>query len=180
MTSPGAVSTSYWFRPVPVAIVVCGVDGGSGRRSPACTTGTGRFTARVKLYDDGKTYQKIVGAGGLSGDGAGDPVTQDAANVPYGHHGTGTFAARVKPASGRGAADNAVVGAGGIPGGGRADWSRATPQGRCTGCRGRARAPSGGAGEDRDGLAGVQGPVLALPVTCVTPSVRESLGGHDR
>ncbi|MFB9464549.1 hypothetical protein [Streptomyces cinereospinus] len=97
----------------------------------------------MKLYDDGKTYQKIVGAGGLSGDGAGDPVTQDAANVPYGHHGTGTFAARVKPASGRGAADNAVVGAGGIPGAG--------------GPTGRARLRRGavpGAGDGRGLLRG--------------------------
>ncbi|MFJ8110011.1 FG-GAP repeat domain-containing protein [Streptomyces sp. NPDC096132] len=86
-------------------------------------TSSGRLSARVKLYDNWKTYKKVVGAGDLNGDGIGDLVAQDKANNLYRYYGkgNGTFSARVKLFSGWGSSYNAVVGVGDITGDGKAD-----------------------------------------------------------
>ncbi|TXS42145.1 ATP/GTP-binding protein [Streptomyces sp. uw30] len=86
-------------------------------------TGTGTLSARVKLYDNWKTYKKVVGAGDLNGDGIGDLLAQDTSNNLYRYDGTGrgTFKARVKVFSNWGASYNAVVGVGDITGDGKAD-----------------------------------------------------------
>ncbi|MBQ1093056.1 VCBS repeat-containing protein [Streptomyces sp. B93] len=86
-------------------------------------TSTGRLSSRVKLYDNWKTYKKIIGAGDLNGDGVGDLLAQDKSNNLYRYFGTGkgTFGSRTKVFSGWGASYNAVVGVGDINGDGRAD-----------------------------------------------------------
>ncbi|MGW7262323.1 FG-GAP-like repeat-containing protein [Streptomyces sp. NPDC054842] len=86
-------------------------------------TSTGKLSARVKLYDDWKTYKKIVGAGDLNGDGFGDLLVQDKVNTLYRYNGKGdgTFSARAKVFSDWGSSYNAVVGAGDVTGDGRAD-----------------------------------------------------------
>ncbi|MFG3023040.1 FG-GAP-like repeat-containing protein [Streptomyces sp. NPDC048254] len=86
-------------------------------------TSTGKFSARVKLYDNWKTYKKIVGVGDLNGDGIGDLIAQDKSNNLYRYSGTGrgTFKARVKLFAAWGGSYNAVVGVGDITGDGRAD-----------------------------------------------------------
>ena len=86
-------------------------------------TSAGRLSARVKLYDDWKTYKKVVGAGDLNGDGVGDLVAQDKANNLYRYYGTGKggFGGRVKIATGWGASYNVVVGVGDITGDGKSD-----------------------------------------------------------
>ncbi|MFF3691062.1 FG-GAP repeat domain-containing protein [Streptomyces sp. NPDC002187] len=83
----------------------------------------GKLSARVKLYDNWKTYKKVVGAGDLNGDGIGDLVAQDKSNNLYRYFGmgNGTFGARVKIATNWGASYNGVVGAGDITGDGKAD-----------------------------------------------------------
>ncbi|MEV7345485.1 VCBS repeat-containing protein [Streptomyces sp. NPDC093544] len=86
-------------------------------------TSTGKLSARVKLYDNWKTYKKVVGAGDLNGDGIGDLIAQDKSNNLYRYYGkgNGTFAARVKVSANWGASYNAVVGVGDITGDGKAD-----------------------------------------------------------
>ncbi|MBV7699558.1 VCBS repeat-containing protein [Streptomyces sp. TRM70350] len=86
-------------------------------------TSTGKFAARVKLYDNWKTYKKVVGAGDLNGDGIGDLVAQDKANALYRYYGTGkgAFTSRVKLSSNWGGSYNVVVGVGDITGDGTAD-----------------------------------------------------------
>ncbi|MEU0029699.1 FG-GAP-like repeat-containing protein [Streptomyces sp. NPDC006335] len=86
-------------------------------------TGTGTLSARVKLYDNWKTYKKVVGAGDLNGDGVGDLLAQDTANNLYRYYGKGdgTFSARTKLYTAWGGSYNAVVGVGDITGDGRAD-----------------------------------------------------------
>ncbi|MEH0577556.1 MULTISPECIES: VCBS repeat-containing protein [Streptomyces] len=86
-------------------------------------TAAGKLSAPVKLYDDWKTYKKIVGVGDLNGDGIGDLIAQDKSNNLYRYIGTGkgTFGARVKLFANWGASYNAVAGAGDITGDGKAD-----------------------------------------------------------
>ncbi|MGW0626050.1 FG-GAP repeat domain-containing protein [Streptomyces sp. NPDC002758] len=86
-------------------------------------TSTGRLSARVQLYDNWKTYKKVVGAGDLNGDGIGDLVAQDKSNQLYRYYGTGkgTFSPRVKISPYWGVSYNVVVGAGDITGDGKSD-----------------------------------------------------------
>ncbi|MFF5500005.1 FG-GAP-like repeat-containing protein [Streptomyces aquilus] len=86
-------------------------------------TSTGKLSARVKLYDNWKTYKKIVGVGDFNGDGRGDLLAQDKSNTlwRYDGNGTGGFKARVKLATNWGSSYNVIVGAGDITGDGKAD-----------------------------------------------------------
>ncbi|PAZ16597.1 hypothetical protein CLM62_06525 [Streptomyces sp. SA15] len=86
-------------------------------------TSTGKLSARVKLYDNWKTYKKIVGAGDLNGDGIGDLLAQDKANTLYRYYGrgNGTFSARTKLFTNWGGSYNVIVGVGDITGDGKAD-----------------------------------------------------------
>ncbi|KUN97699.1 FG-GAP-like repeat-containing protein [Streptomyces resistomycificus] len=86
-------------------------------------TSTGKLSARVKLYDNWKTYKKVVGAGDLDGDGIGDLLAQDKANTLYRYlgKGNGTFSARVKVFADWGGSYDVVVGLGDITDDGRAD-----------------------------------------------------------
>ncbi|MEU0412344.1 FG-GAP-like repeat-containing protein [Streptomyces griseorubiginosus] len=86
-------------------------------------TSAGKLSARVKLYDNWKTYKKIVGVGDFNGDGRGDLLAQDKANTlwRYDGNGTGGFKARVKVAANWGSSYNAVVGVGDLTGDGKAD-----------------------------------------------------------
>ncbi|MFE9129538.1 FG-GAP-like repeat-containing protein [Streptomyces sp. NPDC007148] len=86
-------------------------------------TSAGKLSARVKLYDNWKTYKKVVGVGDLNGDGIGDLVAQDRSNVFYHYYGTGkgTFATRVRLFTNWGSSYNVVIGAGDITGDGKAD-----------------------------------------------------------
>ena len=65
--------------------------------------GNGTFSARVKLFAGwGSSYNAVVGAGDITGDGKADLVARDTAGVLYRlpGTGTGTFGARVKIATG--------------------------------------------------------------------------------
>ncbi|MFF0086858.1 FG-GAP repeat domain-containing protein [Streptomyces canus] len=86
-------------------------------------TSSGKLSARVKLYDNWKTYKKVVGAGDLNGDGIGDLLAQDKSNNLYRYYGkgNGTFAARVKVFTNWGGSYNVIVGVGDITGDGKAD-----------------------------------------------------------
>jgi hypothetical protein len=86
-------------------------------------TSAGKLSARVKLYDNWKTYKKIVGVGDFNGDGRGDLLAQDRSNTlwRYDGNGTGGFKARVKVAANWGSSYNVVVGVGDITGDGKAD-----------------------------------------------------------
>ncbi|MFF4062245.1 FG-GAP-like repeat-containing protein [Streptomyces sp. NPDC001668] len=86
-------------------------------------TSAGKLSARVKLYDNWKTYKKVVGTGDLNGDGIGDLLAQDKSNNLYRYYGKGdgTFSARTKLFTAWGGSYNVVVGAGDITGDGRAD-----------------------------------------------------------
>ncbi|MFJ3667861.1 FG-GAP repeat domain-containing protein [Streptomyces sp. NPDC090106] len=86
-------------------------------------TSTGKLSSRVKLYDNWKTYKKVIGAGDLNGDGIGDLLAQDKSNNLYRYDGKGdgTFKARVKLFTAWGASYNTVVGVGDITDDGKAD-----------------------------------------------------------
>ncbi|MFF7543847.1 FG-GAP-like repeat-containing protein [Streptomyces canus] len=86
-------------------------------------TSSGKLSSRVKLYDNWKTYKKIVGVGDLNGDGIGDLIAQDKSNNLYRYTGTGrsTFKARVKLFSAWGGSYNAIIGVGDITGDAKAD-----------------------------------------------------------
>ncbi|MFJ4813619.1 FG-GAP-like repeat-containing protein [Streptomyces longwoodensis] len=87
--------------------------------------GTARrgLAAPVQLYDNWKSYKKIIGVGDLNGDGIGDLLAQDTANNLYRYigKGNGTFSARVKLFTAWGGSYNAVVGAGDLTGDGKVD-----------------------------------------------------------
>ncbi|MCX4698700.1 FG-GAP-like repeat-containing protein [Streptomyces sp. NBC_01373] len=86
-------------------------------------TSTGKLSARVKLYDNWKTYKKIVGVGDFNGDGRGDLLAQDKSDTlwRYDGNGTGGFKARVKLAANWGSSYNVIVGVGDITGDARPD-----------------------------------------------------------
>ncbi|MEU6349063.1 FG-GAP-like repeat-containing protein [Streptomyces sp. NPDC047072] len=86
-------------------------------------TSAGKLSARVKLYDNWKTYKKIVGVGDFNGDGRPDLLAQDKANTlwRYDGNGAGGFRARVKLAANWGSSYNVIVGVGDITGDGKAD-----------------------------------------------------------
>ncbi|MFF4548229.1 FG-GAP-like repeat-containing protein [Streptomyces sp. NPDC001435] len=86
-------------------------------------TGSGKLSARVKIFSKWSGYRKIVGVGDLNGDGYGDLLAQDTSNKLWRYAGTATggFRARVEVADNWGASYNVVVGAGDVTGDGRAD-----------------------------------------------------------
>ncbi|MEV0174329.1 VCBS repeat-containing protein [Streptomyces sp. NPDC050803] len=86
-------------------------------------TSTGKLSARVKLYDNWKTYKKIVGVGDITGDGKPDLLAQDKSNTLYRYNGKGdgTFTSRTKLFTDWGSSYNAVVGVGDITDDGRPD-----------------------------------------------------------
>ncbi|MDQ0937252.1 hypothetical protein QFZ49_007227 [Streptomyces turgidiscabies] len=91
--------------------------------APYNGTSSGTLSARVQLYADWKTYKKVLGAGDLNGDGIGDLLAQDTANILYRYYGTGngTFGARAKVFSNWGGSYNVIVGVGDITVDGKAD-----------------------------------------------------------
>ncbi|MGW3241907.1 FG-GAP repeat domain-containing protein [Streptomyces sp. NPDC001070] len=86
-------------------------------------TSSGKLSARVRLASKWTGYKKVVGAGDLNGDGIGDLLVQDKANVlwRYNGDGKGHLKPRVKLASGWGASYNAVLGIGDLTCDGKAD-----------------------------------------------------------
>ncbi|MCE0448221.1 hypothetical protein LT493_44400 [Streptomyces tricolor] len=55
-------------------------------------TGTGKLSARVKLYADWRGYKKVVSAGDLTIDGRGDLLVQDRSNTLWRYNGTASGA----------------------------------------------------------------------------------------
>ncbi|WUD74558.1 FG-GAP-like repeat-containing protein [Streptomyces sp. NBC_00510] len=86
-------------------------------------TSDGKLAVRVKLASKWTGYKKVVGAGDLNGDGFGDLLVQDKANVlwRYDGDGKGRLKPRVKLAANWGVSYNVLVGVGDITGDGKAD-----------------------------------------------------------
>ncbi|MFI5681640.1 FG-GAP repeat domain-containing protein [Streptomyces cellulosae] len=122
-------------------------------------TSTGKLSARVKLYDNWKTYKKIVGVGDLNGDGIGDLLAQDKANTVYRYYGkgNGTFSARTKLFGSWGGSYNVVVGAGDITGDGRADLVSRDTSGNLYRNNGDGKGSFGGRTKIASGWQGYKG-----------------------
>ncbi|NMI59764.1 MULTISPECIES: FG-GAP-like repeat-containing protein [unclassified Streptomyces] len=122
-------------------------------------TSAGNLSARVKLYDNWKTYKKIVGAGDLNGDGIGDLLAQDKANNLYRYDGTGkgTFKARVKLFGNWGGSYDAIVGVGDITGDGKADIVSRDTSGAVWRNNGNGKGSFGGRTKIATGWQGYKG-----------------------
>ncbi|WP_285564341.1 VCBS repeat-containing protein [Streptomyces sp. RTGN2] len=83
----------------------------------------GKFAARVKIFNNWKTYAQITGAGDLTGDGRPDLLGHDRSGGLWRYDGRadGTFAPRVKVFSDWGRTYDTVVGIGDLSGDGRHD-----------------------------------------------------------
>ncbi|MFF3876333.1 FG-GAP repeat domain-containing protein [Streptomyces sp. NPDC001978] len=74
-----------------------------GRTVPGPAGRKGTFTSRVRLFTDwGNSYNTVVGAGDITGDGKADIVARDTAGNLYRQtgYGNGSFASRVKIGTG--------------------------------------------------------------------------------
>lgn len=122
-------------------------------------TSTATLSSRVKLYDNWKTYKKVVGAGDLNGDGVGDLIAQDTSNNLYRYYGkgNGTFSARVKIFSAWGSSYNVVVGVGDLNRDGRSDLLARDSAGNLYRQLGNGRGSYGSRVKIGGGYAGFKG-----------------------
>ncbi|WP_240677793.1 FG-GAP-like repeat-containing protein [Actinacidiphila soli] len=122
-------------------------------------TSAGKLSSPVKVASNWAGYKKIVGVGDLNGDGYGDLVAQDKANVlwRYSGNGKGGFKGRVKIASGWGSSYNAVVGVGDITGDGKADLVARDTSGNLYRYNGDGKGSFGGRKKIATGWKGYKG-----------------------